>query len=168
MRKVIAAAATAMMLAAPAKAHTVLDQGEAPAGSLYTARIRVMDGCGASPTKRLRVELPQSVTRVTPRAQPGWQVRIERKPLPQPFELHGRMVTEYVSAIEWTGGLLQADAFDEFQIRMALPDAAGTVLHFPTTQECVSGIQHWREVPAAGAAPTSVEYPAPALRLLPR
>jgi periplasmic copper chaperone A len=42
----------------------------------------------------------------------------------------------------------------------------GTVLTFPTVQECAGGVHRWIEIPAAGQDPDELEEPAPQLEII--
>ena len=43
---------------------------------------------------------------------------------------------------------------------------AGSILYFPTVQECEKGTERWIEIPAEGKDPESYEFPAPGVKLL--
>jgi periplasmic copper chaperone A len=148
-------------LARPAAAHVVLSQPAAPAGSYYTAYLRVGHGCAGSATTALRVEIPPELPVVRPQPKPGWTLTIEHAPLAQPIQNEGRTVTERVSAITWTGGPLPDPEWDEFGISAKLPSRTGP-LYLPALQTCERGEERWvdRPVPGQHAA-----RPAPVVTL---
>lgn len=153
------------LLAAPASAHIVFSQGEAPTGSYYAGFLRVSHGCGASATREVRVEIPESIASARPQPKPGWTVRIERAPLARPVPTEGGgTLTERVAAIVWTGGTLPADQWDQFGIMMKLPGTAGA-LYFPTRQRCEAGENAWVNIPASPDAWHATPSPAPMLVL---
>ena len=158
----VLAAVVAAIVPAAAAAHIVFAEPQANAGSYYAGFLRVSHGCGASPTRSVRVELPAAIVSARPQPKPGWTLTIEHRPLPAPVRGEGgAAITERVSAITWTGDL-PADQFDQFGIMMKLPDTAGS-LYFPTRQTCASGRNDWVNIPASPAAWHATAMPAPML-----
>ena len=152
-----------------ALAHVTLERTQAPADSYYKAVLQVPHGCKASPTVAIRVRIPEGVTSVKPQPKPGRKLGITRAKLPQPVDAgHGRMVSERVSEVAWTGGLLPDEYFDEFKLVMKLPDKPGATLYLPVVQECRDGVTRWIETPDAGKPASELKEPAPALQLTPR
>jgi uncharacterized protein YcnI len=165
-----AAAAALLAAAAAAGAHVVADPDRGPAGTYFRTALRVSHGCGGSPTIAVRVKIPDGVVAVKPQAKPGWQVTVTTRKLAQPAPNgHGGTLTETVDEIAWRGGPLPNSEFDEFGLAMKLPDRpAGTVLWFPTVQECEKGVHRWIGIPAAGQRWHDLGEPAPFVRLVPR
>jgi uncharacterized protein YcnI len=63
----------ALLVAGPlAAAHVTLEQGEAPADSYHKAVLQVPHGGNGSPTRRLRVRIPDGVTSVKRQPKTGW------------------------------------------------------------------------------------------------
>lgn len=165
MKRTLALAfALSVTLAPLASAHVVFAEPQAVANSYYAGFLRVSHGCNGSPTRSVRVEIPDTIMIARPQPKPGWRLRIERASLATPIQSEGGQITERVAAITWQGEL-PADEFDQFGIMMRLPDAAGP-LYFRVTQTCASGAQSWTDIPAPGAAWTSVPHPAPVLNLV--
>jgi uncharacterized protein YcnI len=159
-------AGAALVATSPAWGHVVLSQAQAPAGSYYTAYFRVGHGCAGSATTALRIEVPPDVVTVRPQPKPGWSLNIEHQPLASPIKGEGgRLITERVSAITWTGGPLPDDEWDEFGMSTKLPDHTG-VLYFPAVQICVQGSERWADTPSGGA-PAHLSHPAPTVTLGP-
>jgi uncharacterized protein YcnI len=143
------------VLAFDASAHVTLEVRQAPADSNYKAVLRVGHGCKDSPTVRLRVRIPEGVTGVKPQPKAGWKLDITRS-------------GENVSEVAWSGGSLPDEHYDEFALRVRLPDKPGATLYFPVVQECRQGVHRWIELPAAGQSADDLKEPAPALRLTPK
>jgi uncharacterized protein YcnI len=164
MRKFLklALCAGAAVLSAPLAAHPVLAVPQAPAGSFYKAAIGITHGCAGSATREVIVEIPAGVSGAKPVPKPGWTIAIERTPLTTPRESHGRKITEEVSRIRWSGGLLESAHFDEFVLVATLPQQAGPV-YWKVTQVCEQGRAEWNEIPPAGKSPHDLK--SPALRL---
>jgi uncharacterized protein YcnI len=156
-------------IAFSAQAHVTLESRQAPADSYHKAVLRVPHGCKDSPTVRLRVRIPEGVTGVKPQPKPGWKLEITRVKLATPLDDgHGGKITEGVGEVAWSGGSLADEHYDEFALRVKLPDRAGATLYFPVVQECQQGVHRWIEVPATGQSADALKEPAPALRLVPK
>lgn len=163
-----AAVATSLIAAAPAAAHVTIAPGEAPADGYATLQVQVPHGCDGSPTKAVRVQIPESVPSVTPQVHPGWEVTTEDGPK-DAVELHGETVTRGVKEIVWTvtdAGPLPDERLDVFGMSVKLPAGkAGDPVYFPTVQECVKGESGWIQIPQAGESEDDLESPAPAVVL---
>ena len=154
----------------PATAHVVLEYQVAPAGSSYKATFKVGHGCGASPTRQIVVDVPAGMRGARPMPKPGWALDVQRDKLAQPYNSHGRSVTEDVVRVTWTArtpqDMLQSAHYDEFVLVAQAPDQAGTV-YWPVRQVCVEGANDWTEVPAPGQKLSDLKSPAAALEILP-
>lgn len=131
--------------ASPALAHIALQETEAKAGAYYVAAFRVGHGCDGAATTALRVQLPDGIADAKPQPKPGWS-----------FE-------RAQGAVTWRGRLADSE-FEVFSLLVKLPAATGP-LYFPTTQVCGETQIAWTEIPAPGAAWTSVPRPAPVVAL---
>ncbi|MBL8670589.1 MAG: YcnI family protein [Alphaproteobacteria bacterium] len=162
------APALALLIAcAPAvvHAHVTLESREAPAGSYHKVVLRVPHGCKGSPTLKVRVRVPDGVTGVKAQPKPGWELATVKGKLAKPVDDgHGGQITEGVNEVTWSGRLLD-EHYDEFVMRVKLPDAPDAVLHWPVVQECEVGVHRWIEIPAPGKSADDYPEPAPALRL---
>jgi periplasmic copper chaperone A len=156
--------------AAGAQAHITLEQPEAEAGKPYKAVLRVGHGCaGGAATKEIVVTLPETpngLRGAKPMPKPGWALSVKRAPLAQPYDSHGKPVTDEITEIRWTARS-EADQLpdawhDEFVLRATLPAEPGP-LWFKVRQVCTEGEWNWAEIPAAGQAAAGG---APAVRLI--
>ena len=167
-RSRFAIAAAAVFVAVTAQAHVTLETQQAVAGSTYKAVIRVSHGCEGSPTTRIRVRIPQGVVAVKPQPKQGWELTTTIGKLPQPFDAgHGRTLTEGVTEVSWAGGKLLDEHYDEFVMRVQLPNKPGP-LYFPIVQDCEKGVHRWIEIPAAGKSMDDYKEPAARVTLTPR
>lgn len=159
-------AASLGVLSTGAYGHATLEVRQAPANSYYKAVIRTPHGCNGSPTIAVRVQIPEGVTGAKPQPKPGWEVEIVAENLAEPAtDAHGNTITTRVTEIHWTGGRLLDEHYDEFVLRVRLPDRAGETLYFPTVQECEEGADRWIEIPAEGQSAHDFDYPAPSVTL---
>jgi uncharacterized protein YcnI len=143
--------AAALALPAPALAHIVIAESQAAPGAYHVAGFQVGHGCAGAATTALRVEIPAGVESAKPQPKPGWTVEPIRG-------ADGR-----TAAVVWRGQLAD-DQFEVFSLLLKLPAASGPV-YFPTTQSCGAAQTRWTDIPAPGAAWTSVSHPAPVLVL---
>ncbi|WP_072392484.1 DUF1775 domain-containing protein [Hyphomicrobium sp. CS1GBMeth3] len=156
-----------LMLACwPAHAHVNLEQREAPRGKSYKAVFKVPHGCKGEATHTVRVEIPEGFIGVKPMPKPGWTIKTERGAYAQEYGYYHGPLKEGVKQIEWSGGELPDDHYDEFVasgfIARELKDAA---LYFKVVQECANGAERWVEIPGAGGDPHDLNAPAAVLKI---
>jgi periplasmic copper chaperone A len=165
MRVLVIASMVAATFAASAQAHVVFNQTNVAPAALTTLELRVTHGCNGSPTKEVRLKLPNGVTRVTPRALAGWQVAETKRPLQTPVVMHGETITQTVDTIVWSGGSFPDFAYQQFEVRAMMPNAPGTTLYFPVEQICENGSTSWSQIPATPAGWGALREPAPFVTL---
>lgn len=165
--RALGACAIGWALAAPgAQAHVVLQQKTAEAGSSYRAVLQVGHGCNGSPTTAITVVLPPGVQGAKAMPKAGWTLQQVREPLAAPSTSHGRTMTEDVRRIRWQGGPLADAEYDEFVVRLTLPEQPGP-LWFEVLQECEGGRTDWTERPAQGTSTRGLKAPAALLDVQP-
>ncbi len=158
------------LVAQAAQAHVTLEYPVATAGQGYKTTFKIGHGCGASPTRVVEVRIPAGVRGAKPMPKAGWQVEVQREKLAQPYNSHGRTVSEDTTRIRWTAkteaDMLPSGFYDEFVLVGVLPQQAG-MLYWPVRQLCLQGEYDWSEIPAAGQAWGDLTSPAAALELMP-
>jgi len=160
-----AALALGLLAAGPAAAHVTLETQQAAANSYYRATFRVPHGCDGAAMTRFVVRLPEAVTDARPMPKPGWTLRVTARGA----AASGHGATPPLSEIAWEGGKLEDSQYDEFVVRIRLPDRPAELFHIPVVQECEGGrTAAWVEIPEPGTRITQYRYPAPAVRLAPR
>jgi uncharacterized protein YcnI/copper(I)-binding protein len=150
-----------------AEAHVFVQSGPATIGGSYRAVLAVPHGCGASPTTRITVQIPEGMIAVKPMPKPGWLIETRKGPYAQTYDLmHGMKASEGIKQISWAGRL-DNDFYDEFVFSAYLPGSLKTdaPLYLPTQQVCENGSEDWAQIPAVGQDPHSMKSPAPMLRL---
>jgi uncharacterized protein YcnI len=168
--RALAVAAVALVAAAPAAgAHVTVQPGEATQGGYTVVNVRVPNERDDSGTTSVEFNLPEDTpirsVRVTP--VPGWEYEMEMRELDEPMEAgEGEPVTEVVSSITWSGGVINPGEFVEFPVSLGpLPEDVDELM-FPSIQTYESGeVVRWIEPPAEDGS--EVEHPAPLLSLLP-
>lgn len=154
----------------PAFSHVVLADPAALAGTSYRAAFRVGHGCEGSPTTAISVFVPAGFMGAKPMPKPGWMLSTRKEKLAQPYDNHGKTVTEDVVEITWTAtsrdSWLSDAWYDEFVLRGGLPTEAGP-LWFRVLQTCEQGRLDWAQIPANGTSTQGLKAPAVLLELIP-
>ena len=153
-----------------ALAHITLETQEAAVGSTYKAVLRVPHGCEGKATTAVRVQIPEGVISVKPMPKPGWTLQTKKGKYEKSYQLYGETLTTGVKEVDWSGGNLPDEFYDEFVFRASLAAdlPAGQMLYFPVVQECGDAAARWIEIPAAGQDEDALETPAPGIKLLPK
>ena len=159
---------TAMLLlaiCAPAQAHVSLERPEAPRGKSYKAVLKVPHGCKGEATHTVRVAIPEGFIGAKPMPKPGWTIKTQRGAYAREYGYYHGPIKEGVREIEWSGGELPDDHYDEFVAAgfLARELAPGTRLYFKVVQVCANGEERWVEVPSDGADPHDLDAPAAVL-----
>ena len=156
-------------LTAPSFAHIVLAEPAALANTSYRAALRVGHGCDGASTSAVRVTLPAGFQGAKPMPKAGWILAVKSAKLDQPYDDHGKPVTEDVSEISWTAASkenwLPDGYYDEFVLR-GLPVKAGP-MWFKVLQTCDQAGTDWAEVPASGISTGKLKNPAVLLEVIP-
>jgi uncharacterized protein YcnI len=151
--------------AGPAFAHVTVDPSEVPQGSYQQLTFRVPNERDDSGTTRLEVVFPTDHPFASVRARPlpGWTVTVETAKLDTPVSGgEGGQITEAVSRVTWSGGLIKPGEYQDFDISAGPVPEGVDKLEFKALQTYQSGeVVRWIEsVPEGGEEP---EHPAPTL-----
>jgi uncharacterized protein YcnI len=154
--------AIGVLAAIPAFAHVTAHPDSGVADSFFETKFQVPHGCDGSSTVAIRIRIPTDVTNVKAQMKPGWTASIKMRKLDKPITGEsGQTITETVDEVDWRGGPLPDNLYDEFGLVMKLPPAAGNTIYFPVVQECQQGTNRWINIPAAGQKWNAVREPAP-------
>ncbi len=150
-------------------AHVTLETQTAAVGSTYKAVLCIPHGCEGKPTTAIRVKIPEGFIAVKPMPKPGWKLETVKGGYAKAYTLWGETVKEGATEVDWSGGSLPDEFYDEFVFRGTLASdlPAGETLFFPVVQECEGAVDRWIEIPAAGQSEDAPEMPAPGLKLTP-
>jgi uncharacterized protein YcnI/copper(I)-binding protein len=160
------AAAMVLTTVLAAHAHVSLERGEASRGKSYKAVLKIPHGCDGTATHTVRVEIPEGFIGVKPMPKPGWTIKTTRGPYAQSYGYFHGPLSEGVTQIEWSGGELPDDYYDEFVANGFIArELTGDALYFKVVQACAKGEERWVEVPAAGQDPHDLKGPAAILKI---
>lgn len=158
--------AALLLMCVPAHAHVGLEQPEAPRGKSYKAVFKVPHGCKGEATHTVRVEIPEGFIGAKPMPKPGWTIKTKRGAYKQAYGFYHGPLSEGVTEIEWSGGNLPNDHYDEFVASGFIArEITDTALYFKVVQECANGAERWVEIPADGVDPHDLAAPAAVLRI---
>jgi uncharacterized protein YcnI len=160
------AAGALLAVAVPlsASAHIGVAPTSTAAGSSTVLTFALSHGCDGSATTAVAVDIPESITSVTPTVNPNWDVAKVAVNLDKPLDDgHGNAITTRIGQVVYTAKAPLADGLrDTFALSLTLPeDAAGNTLAFPILQTCEAGSTAWDQVAADGEA--EPENPAPSV-----
>jgi len=145
--------AVALLLSAlPAGAHVEIDPESAPRGSLSVLNFVVPNESDSASTTQLEIQFPagKKITTAAVQPLPGWTANVEKS-------------SDTVQRIVWTGGSFGPGEFQQFAIRVGLPDR-GKKLEFKAIQTYSDGeVVSWIQRSVKGAP--EPEHPAPVLEL---
>lgn len=141
---VVVIGAATLVFAAPAGAHVEASPAIIRPSAPATVTLTVEHGCAGSPTTKLAVKAPSSVTKFAGIAPKGWKAAVNG------------------SVLTFSGGTLGAKTEGKFSFSFIAPKTEGTLM-FPTVQTCVKGQTSWIELPLAnGKEP---KLPAPMVKV---
>ena len=138
-----------LALSAPlaASAHVEVEPSSTAAGSYSLLTFSVGHGCDGSATTGITIDIPDTITSVTPTVNPGWDIT----PLTD-------------GQVSYTAQTPLADGLrTTFALSLQIPAdaAAGDTLAFPVLQTCEVGETDWSEPVVEGEAEPA--HPAPTL-----
>jgi uncharacterized protein YcnI len=98
--------------------------------------------------------------------KPGWEIKVTKAKLSDPYVSHGRTISEDTTEITWSGGNLPSAYYDEFVVVGQLPPTAGP-MYWRVSQICEQGRQDWSQVPEKGKTLQDYPFPAALLNIVP-
>jgi len=162
------ASAALLLMAGPASAHIEPTEETVAAGSEAVLTLQVPHGCEESPTRQLKIQIPQDEQSVTPQVHTGWDISAPTKKMTTPITNdEGEQITDHVDEVTFTakpGNELAPGFRDTFSIGYTAPDKVGERLEFKTLQTCVQGEVAWIE-PNTGQG-EEPEHPTPTVEVV--
>jgi uncharacterized protein YcnI len=158
--KLLLVGAAAALLGAPsAAAHVSIKASTLRAGSFAGFAIHVPNERDRASTVKVTVRMPAGLAFVTVPPKEGWRVAVATERLDRPIVVCGERVTERVTSVTWSRGVIRPGQSGEFAVSAKLPDNAGRQLVFPAVQTYSNGeVVRW-------LGPTGGDQPAPRLRI---
>jgi periplasmic copper chaperone A len=136
-------------------------------GSFARLSFRVPNERDDAGTTTLEVNLPEDQAFTSVRVKPlqGWTATMELRTLDEPIDNNGEQITQVVSKITWTGGVINPGEFQEFDVSIGrMPEDVDSIA-FPSIQTYSSGdIVRWIDPVVEGEE--EPEHPVPTLRLV--
>ena len=148
-----AGALLALAFPLAASAHVSATPTATAAGSSTVLTFSTAHGCEGSSTTQMTIDIPESITSVSPTMNPGWMVEKINVDLAAPIDDgHGNEITTRVGQVSYTATTPLPDGFrDTFALSLQLPaDTAGETLEFPVLQTCEVGETNWNESTSEG------------------
>ena len=161
-----AAAVLVAAAALPASAHVTVTPDTAAQGSTQELTFKVPNEESNATTTEIQLQIPTDhpIAQVLPRAVSGWTVSVKTVALAKPLVTDDGSFTTAVSEIDWTGGSIPVNQYQDFQISVdPLPSDTAQVA-FKAVQTYSNGdVVRWIDVPVAGQP--DPDHPAPVLTL---
>jgi uncharacterized protein YcnI/copper(I)-binding protein len=149
-----------------ALAHVGLEKPETERGKSYKAVLKVPHGCDGSPTHTVRVEIPEGFIGVKPMPKAGWTIKTQRGPYARSYGYYHGPLKEGVTQVEWSGGSLPDDHYDEFVAAgYVAKELEANALYFKVSQICDKGELHWVDIPGEGVSAHDLKAPAATLKI---
>lgn len=161
-----AAAALVGAAALPASAHVTVTPDTASQGSTQELSFKVPNEESNATTTGIQLQIPTDhpIAQVLPRQIPGWTVAVKTTTLAKPLKTDDGTFTTAVSEIDWTGGTIPVNQYQDFQISVDPLPSDTTQVAFKAVQTYSNGdVVRWIDVPVAGQA--APDHPAPVLTL---
>ncbi|WP_439542790.1 DUF1775 domain-containing protein [Hyphomicrobium sp.] len=163
---VLSAALLAIVASPHAQAHVSLERPETERGKSYKAVIKVPHGCEGSATHTVRVEIPEGFIGVKPMPKAGWTIKTQRGDYARSYGYYHGPLKEGVTQIEWSGGSLPDDYYDEFIASgYVAKELEADALYFKVVQVCDKGELRWVDIPDKGVDPHALAAPAAVLKI---
>ncbi len=153
-------------LVGAAQGHVGLEKPEAERGKSYKAVLKIPHGCDGSPTHTVRVEIPEGFIGVKPMPKAGWTLKTKRGPYARSYGYYHGPLKEGVTQIEWSGGSLPDDHYDEFVAAgYVAKELEADALYFKVSQVCDKGELKWVDIPGEGVSAHDLKAPAAVLKI---
>ena len=169
-RRAAALAGTAALLvvatALPASAHVTVSPTSAPQGSTQELVFKVPNEESTATTIEVQLQIPTQypIAQVLARPVPGWTIAVHTVPLAKPLVTDDGSFDTAVDEIDWTGGSIPVNEYQDFAISVDPLPTATNQLTFKAVQTYSNGdVVRWIDLSVAGQP--EPEHPAPVLTL---
>lgn len=145
-----------LAIAAPAfaSAHVGVAPDTLAADEATVLTFSFTHGCESSPTTALRITMPDDLASVSPTADAGWNIAVERGD------------DGLVEVVTYTAAApVPSDLRGAVSMQVRPGEDAADSLAFPVEQQCETGANAWVELAEDGQDPHDLEAPAPVVSL---
>jgi uncharacterized protein YcnI len=154
--------------AGTASAHVTVNPNTATEGGYAKLTFRVPNEKAAADTVRLDVQLPldHPIASLNVQPQAGWTYTVTKIKLDTPIKTDDGEITEAISQISWTGGVIKPGEFNEFSVSGGpLPSGVASLPIKALQTYSDDDVVRWIETSVPGQA--APDHPAPVLKLTP-
>lgn len=116
MTRVTPIATLLLLLPLLASAHIRPSPDTFVAGSSGSVSLKIGHGCDGEATKKIVIQVPESLINVKARPLAGWTISYKTKKLTKPATLYGSSVTTTIDTITYTAGQNNALADNQVQL----------------------------------------------------
>jgi uncharacterized protein YcnI len=153
-------------VALPASAHVTVTPDTVTQGSTQELTFKVPNEESNATTTEVQLQIPTDhpIAQVLPRAVSGWTITVHTVTLAKPLTTDDGTFTTAVNEIDWTGGSIPVNQYQDFQISVDPLPSDTTQLVFKAVQTYSNGdVVRWIDLPVAGQPEPG--HPAPVLTL---
>lgn len=128
-------------------AHIGFTNTSVVSGSTQLLTLKVPHGCGELATQMVKVNVPVGIDSVKPMPKPDWKIKLQREAAPQADHIPStsqphNMTSARITSIEWSGGNLPSDYYDQFSFQAKI-NSTNATLPFVIEQNCGSQSIIW-------------------------
>lgn len=176
-RKVRTARTLGVLLAAPvlvlaaagaAAAHVTVSPTSAPQGSTQELTFKVPNEESDADTVSIQLQIPTAdpIAQVLAKPVPGWTITVHTVTLSKPLTTDDGTFNQVVDEIDWTGGSIPPEQYQDFSISVDPLPTDTTQLVFKAVQTYSDGdVVRWIDLAVPGEP--EPDHPAPVLALTP-
>ncbi|HET9173589.1 MAG TPA: YcnI family protein [Actinospica sp.] len=157
-----------LAVAAAASAHVTVSPASLPQGSTAELTFKVPNEESKANTVELQLQIPTDhpIAQVLAKPVPGWTISVHTVTLAKPLTTDDGTFTTAVNEIDWTGGSIAPNQYQDFQISVDPLPSDTTQLAFKAVQTYSNGdVVRWIDLSTSGDP--EPDHPAPLLTLTP-
>ena len=154
--------------ALPASAHVTVSPTSLPQGSTAELTFKVPNEESGATVTGLQLQIPTQfpIAQVLPKTAPGWTVAVHTVTLAKPLTTDDGTFTTAVDEIDWTGGSIPVNQYQDFAISVDPLPTGTNQLVFKAVQTYSNGdVVRWIDL--STASDSDPDHPAPVLTLTP-
>ena len=154
--------------AGAAAAHVTVSPTSAPQGSTQELTFKVPNEESGADTVSLQLQIPTAdpIAQVLAKPVPGWTITVHTITLSKPLTTDDGTFNQAVDEIDWTGGSILPEQYQDFSISVDPLPTDTTQLVFKAVQTYSNGdVVRWIDLAVPGEP--EPDHPAPVLTLTP-